>query len=339
MRILVAEDDPISSRVLVRTLERSGYQVDDAADGLAAIEKLKTTAYDALITDWMMPGADGIEVIRWARQNLSHPPAITMVTALTDSAAREHALASGADAFLTKPVKPALVLSELALVLTRRQVSTPEALAAVSAQPVVAEVQSSARGPFPLVAITASTGGPVAVQQLFAAAPLDADAAYVVVIHGPGWMLESCVAMFARATNLPVSLATQGAPILPGTVVVAPGERHIVIVEGAKVELVDSPPVNLVRPAADPLFFTAADIFGSATTAVVLTGLGRDGAKGAAAISEAGGRVFVEDPESATAPHMPKATLALVRSAQALPLRGLALELKNRLKAQREAAA
>ena len=106
---------------------------------------------------------------------------------------------------------------------------------------------------------------------------------------------------------MPLVLAEDDVFAKAGTVYLAPNDHHLSIKAGTfRLRLEKGPQVNYVRPAADPLFRSGADAFGSYGIGVVLTGMGRDGAAGAAHILKAGGTVLVQDPETAVAPGMPK---------------------------------
>ncbi len=102
MRILVAEDDPGLREVLVLGLEDAGYQVNSVERGDDAIDQLKWYEYDVAVIDWRMPGAEGIEVVRWARRQ-DRPTALLMLTARDAPADRIQGLDTGADDYLVKP--------------------------------------------------------------------------------------------------------------------------------------------------------------------------------------------------------------------------------------------
>jgi DNA-binding response OmpR family regulator len=97
MKILIAEDDATSGLLLKTILTKAGYEVERAIDGKAALECLEKAQYDALLTDWMMPRMDGIQLIHHARQLGRHRMPIIVVTALVSEQAKVHALTSGAD--------------------------------------------------------------------------------------------------------------------------------------------------------------------------------------------------------------------------------------------------
>src|SRR3990172_53791 len=102
MRILVAEDDPGLRDVVVLGLTGAGYHVDAVERGDDAIDQLKWYDYDVAIVDWRMPGAEGIDVVAWARRN-QRPTAILMLTARDAPADRIRGLDTGADDYLVKP--------------------------------------------------------------------------------------------------------------------------------------------------------------------------------------------------------------------------------------------
>jgi two-component system chemotaxis response regulator CheB len=170
-----------------------------------------------------------------------------------------------------------------------------------------------------VVGIAASAGGVEALQRLVEHLPADLDAALCVVLHIPSTGRSLLAPILNRATKLTVMLATDGAPLLCGTVYVAPADHHLLI--GAdQIELSSGPKENGVRPAADPMFRSLARSWGSAAVAVVLSGALDDGAAGALAVAQAGGRVIVQDPDDALVPSMPVSALAVTTAHDVLPV-------------------
>ena len=119
-------------------------------------------------------------------------------------------------------------------------------------------------------------------------------------------------------------------PILPGTVYFAPPDYHLLVETDRRLSLSNEEPVNFSRPSIDVLFESAADVYGRTLLALILTGANHDGAQGACAVSEAGGTVLVQTPDSATARMMPASTLAACRNARALSLEDLTEVLASR---------
>lgn len=320
-KILIAEDDTTSALILERTLEKKGYSVAVAPNGMEALAALKRERFDVILTDWMMPKMDGIELIHRVRAEFSTPPLIMVITVLTSASARDHALSAGADDYLGKPYHPREVLSHLETLISRRDQSVSN-----HQDPTVAAVQESP--PFIGICIAASTGGPEAVSNVLKQLALPHEAALFIALHGPAWMFESFVERLNRATSSTVLLAADGVRVAPAHIYVAPGDRHLVIESSPPtLRLRDTPPENYVRPAADPLFRSVAEVFGSQSIAVVLTGMGRDGKAGASVIASAGGVVIVQDPKTAVSPYMPKSVIASGDAQEVLPL----TEIPNRI--------
>lgn len=306
-KILIAEDDGTSALLLERTLVKAGHEVKRAADGVEALELALASRYDALLTDWMMPRMDGLRLITELRGRLKHMPLVMVITALTSTEARHQALETGADDYLAKPYRPVDVITRLDTLFARQgqDRSAPEA------PPLVRT--PARRGVTPdhlAVAVAASTGGPTALREFFRRLPPQPRAAFLVVLHGPEWMIQSFVRSLQAETSMPVMLGAEGMLIEPGTLYLAPGDRHMYVdPEAHNLRLSDAPPINFVKPAADPLFQSVALVYRDCSVGVVLTGLGRDGTRGVQQIHRYGGRVFAQDPRTAVAPAMPSAAI------------------------------
>lgn len=319
MRILIAEDDPVSALLLERTLKRGGYDVLLAKNGTEALDAILSQKFDALVTDWMMPNLDGLELTRRVRATVEPRPLIMMITALTSPEARALALEAGADDYLAKPIEPREVLARLDNCYKRQSQPAP-----VVPKEVAAESGTPAP-PFVGVGIVASTGGPAVLTDIVRALSLETNAAYFIVLHGPPWLVETFVESLKTQTPLPVALVRRNERALPGSIYVAPGDRHMTVEpEHFEIQLSDGPPENFVRPAADPLFRSLACAFGRYGMALVLTGMGRDGSLGAAEIAAAGGLVMAQDPASAVAPSMPETVISLGVAQHVVPLDALA---------------
>jgi two-component system chemotaxis response regulator CheB len=148
-------------------------------------------------------------------------------------------------------------------------------------------------------------------------------AALLVVLHVPAAGGKVLPKILSRAGPLPASAAADGEAPLPGHLYVAPPDCHMLLVD-EKIRLSQGPRHNGHRPAADPLFISAALSSGPHTTAVVLSGTLDDGAAGAAAVERRGGAVVIQDPEESTYDGMPRAAIAATRHAKVLRLPELA---------------
>jgi two-component system, chemotaxis family, protein-glutamate methylesterase/glutaminase len=189
-----------------------------------------------------------------------------------------------------------------------------------------------------VVAVVASTGGPGALAEMLPGLPADLPAAVLVVQHMPAAFTGPLAQRLDRAAAMPVGEAVDGELLLRGRAYVAPGGRHMGLVrdaDGVRVHLTDGDPLWGVRPAADLLFAAAARCFGPAVTAVVMTGMGRDGAEGCRLVRAAGGVVLAQDQASSVIAGMPRAAAPWASSV--LPLEALAAGIA--LAARRQAGA
>jgi two-component system chemotaxis response regulator CheB len=319
MRVLIAEDERTSATTIDLGLRKVGYETVVVRDGDQAIQALAAGTFDIVITDWMMPGRDGIDVIRWIRGKLTPPPIVLMLTSLDDSESRGKALLAGADAFLAKPAPVRAILESIRVLLDRAQQAIPVPSRALPTR------TPAGRVPYVAVAITASTGGPEAILTWLKAFPYIAGASLFLVQHGPRWMLESLSSRIQTETQYQVVLGQSAMPTRSGHLYVAPGEHHMTIDPlTLALELNSNPPENFVRPSADPLFHSIAQTFRANAVGIVLTGLGRDGARGADFMAKHGAGIFIQSPETAVAPSMPQSTLALGIVRKSLPLAELA---------------
>lgn len=181
--------------------------------------------------------------------------------------------------------------------------------------------------------LAASTGGPSALFQLVSDLPADLAAPIVVAQHMlPAWLPHFVVSL-GEYGSLRARTAEEDMPIEPGCIYVAPGDRHLTLARRNHrlvARLDASPPVNGCRPAADPLFVSAASVCRASVLGVVMTGLGVDGLAGARAIAMAGGTVFAQDEDSSDAWGMPGSVVKAGLAHAILPLDQLAPAIAER---------
>ena len=164
--------------------------------------------------------------------------------------------------------------------------------------------------PFVGVVITAGTGSPLNIPKIFDSISKDCPASYFLVQHGPEWMTELLAQQIRLETGFPCHIASQNLQPEEGHIYLAPGDHHMVI---------NPPPkANFMRPSADVLFESASKVFGEFCVAVILSGMGRDGAWGAGTIKA--GAVFVESPGKTSVPSMPRTALDSRVVSASLPL-------------------
>ena len=160
------------------------------------------------------------------------------------------------------------------------------------------------------IVIGASAGGVEVLSPILASLPAGFEPAVLVVLHLPPGRPSGVASLMARHCVLPVLEAVDKQPVARGTVVFAPPDYHLLVEPGGTLALSVDPPVLFSRPAIDPLFESAAAAYGRRLLGLLLTGASTDGSAGAAAIRRAGGTVWVQCPEEASAKLMPTSALA-----------------------------
>jgi two-component system chemotaxis response regulator CheB len=308
-RVLVVDDSVVCRRLLSSILgEAEGIEVvGTAPNGRIALDKIAQLRPDVVVLDIEMPEMDGLSALAEMRRSFPYVRVI-MFSVLTErgASATLDALALGATDYATKPSATADHAESLRAVreqlLPKVRALAARAPAADSLPPPAPPVASEEPR---IVAIAASTGGTDALPELLGALPRTFPLPLVVVQHMPPVFTR----LFARRLDgrlpLPVAEATHGAVLAGGRVYVAPGDYHLEVREGRAL-LQRTAPVHSCRPAADVLFRSVAEEYGPAAVAVVLSGMGRDGAEGASEIRQRGGRVFAQDPASCAVFGMPR---------------------------------
>ena len=324
-RVLVVDDSAFMRRLISEIVESRPefLVVGTARDGSDALAKIRTLMPDIVTLDIEMPGVDGLTALAHIMSEMPRP--VVMLSAAgseTGNALTIKALELGAVEFVRKPSGPVSidlvsVRAELLRALSAASVvrvphgpppvlaERPEARKPREAQPAIPATAA--------VVIAASTGGPKALSEVVAHLPERLAAAVLVVQHMPGDFLNSLARRLSQLGPLPVSVACDDEPVFAGRVYLAPGDRHMqVTLRGnrAVIRISSGPTVCGVRPSADPLFASAAMVFGENLVGVVLTGMGRDGSEGLRAVRAAGGGAIVQDRASSIIYGMPRAALA-----------------------------
>lgn len=324
VRALVVDDSAFMRRLLTDLLESSGQikVVGIARNGIDAVAKNQRLLPDVITLDVEMPEMDGLRALTELMR--TRPVPVVMLSSLTQSGAREtiEALSRGAIDFVGKPSSPQEVLaSELRQeiidkVLNAAQVEVAK-LTPFTPPPAVIPAISQPR-PLPasgedvrLVAIGTSTGGPRALHKVMEQLKPDGKTAYLVVQHMPKGFTRSLAERLDSISELTISEATEG-PVAPDHVYIAPGDYHLnthMIQGRPHIYLTQTAPVNGHRPAVDVLFNSLAAQPGLCKVAVILTGMGSDGAKGLAALKAAGAYTIAEDASTAVIFGMPRAAI------------------------------
>jgi len=338
IRVLVVDDSLFMRAAIAKTLSTGNFEVigqaKDGKDGLAQIIKLQP---DVVTMDFNMPGMNGAECVREVMKQ--RPTPVVMFSAHTKQGAKEtfDALAAGAVDFVTKPagevsVDLSKIADDLIAKLTAAAASKPRA--AMSVAPVrTSGTFSTTKTPLPLGAprvcvIAISTGGPAALSELIPSLPGELKVAVVIVQHMPAGFTAALAERLDAASRVSVREAQTGDRPFPGTVLIAPGDKHLEFDDRGFCVLTDGPMVNGCRPAADVTMMSAARIYERRSLAIVMTGMGKDGAAGALAIKRAGGKTCAQDQASSVIYGMPKAAIDLGAIDEVSPLGDIAAWLR-----------
>jgi two-component system, chemotaxis family, protein-glutamate methylesterase/glutaminase len=348
IRVLIVDDSALVRSLLTDILRSDpGIEVVGVAgDAHVAREKIKLLNPDVLTLDVEMPKMDGITFLK----NLMRlrPMPVVMVSSLTERGADVtlDALAIGAVDYLSKPkIDLAATLKDYSEELiekirtaARASVRALDPQRAAAARPSLSADAVLPRAAKPgylrttdrIIAIGASTGGTEAIKEVLTRMPPDAPG-IVIAQHIP----KAFSTPFARRMNdccqLTVYEAEDGQHLLAGHAYIAPGDRHLLVVrDGARyvLRLDDGLPVNRHKPSVDVLFRSVAQNAGANAIGVILTGMGKDGARGLKEMLDSGSRTIAQDEASSVVWGMPGEAVSLGAAQHVLGLESLAAKIR-----------
>ncbi|MCY1125361.1 chemotaxis-specific protein-glutamate methyltransferase CheB [Frigidibacter sp. RF13] len=331
LRVMVVDDSPTQRRLLAHHLSGDGRieLVASAADCAEAAELLPKARADVLLLDIEMPGCDGLTFLRHLMGERPMPVVILSSLAAAGSAAALEALALGAVDCLEKAAGSyARGPGGLVQRLVSAAAATPAlatrrlklARAARAAARKVSAVASSSGHWERISLVGASTGGVAALEEMLAVFPADGPAV-VVAQHMPPVYVERIAERFERSFLPRVRIARHGERIVPGHVYLAPGKGSHVVLQPLLPLTLGVAPVQGPRghsPSVDRLFASALP-HAAAITAVVLSGMGRDGATGMLDLRALGARTLAQDARTSLIYGMPGAAAALGAAEELLP--------------------
>jgi two-component system chemotaxis response regulator CheB len=364
IRVMVVDDAVVVRRLLTRWIaaEPDMMMVGCARTGREAVEQLESYDPDVVVLDVDMPELDGISALPLLLKK-KRDLVVIMASALTRRGAEIslRALSLGAADYIPKPetapdpstsiefhrelIDKIRSLGRRARFLLRQwkpdgathppeppprqraPLPQPEGTAAFTLRPF-------ALSPPRALLIGSSTGGPQALTTLVGQIGATIERAPILITqHMPPTFTTVLAEHLARSSGRRVSEAEHDEPIVAGGIYVAPGGRHMRVVRGPTgptIALGDDPPVNFCKPSVDPFLSSAAQVWGSSSLALVLTGMGSDGARGAADVAAAGGSVIAQDEETSVVWGMPRSVALAGLCSAILPLCQIAAEV-NRL--------
>lgn len=360
IRVLIVDDSPFMRKALERMLTTEDIQViGSARDGEDALEKIPQLKPDIVTLDVEMPRMDGLACLK--RIMAEFPLPVLMVSSLTQEGATAtlEALAAGALDFIPKETSLASTsilqiqqdLQEKVRKLARsprfRKAAPRPAAPASSAGTIPAMARPAAPAvPRPttagaglaaspvaeVLAIGCSTGGPKALQDLLPGLPKSLPVPVLIVQHMPASFTKPFAERLNGLCQVAVKEAEHGEPARPGTVYIAPGGLHLNYRQrGAQpyLELNPEPAASLHRPSVDVMFLSLAQECTKQLLAVILTGMGNDGARGMEALKAKGAHTLAEAEESCVVYGMPRAAFERGCVDQVAPLPEMAPILRR----------
>ena len=342
IRVLIVDDSVLARKALISALEKApGISVvGEAGDAYEAREKILALEPDVITLDVEMPRMNGLRFLQKLMEH--HPLPVVMLSAVTMRGSQEaiEALEMGAVDVLGKPKTAedvettfqSLVLAVRAAAVSRRieahldgsQVAAPGSRTAFEGV-----------GTERLLAIGASTGGTVAIRNLLEQLPRNIPGT-LIVQHMPEGFTKAFAERLDATCPQEVREACPGDRVQPGVVLVAPGDRHMVLERGMKgwqVQIRKGPRVHFQRPSVDVLFQSVARLAGPAAVGVILTGMGADGAGGLLAMREAGARTIGQEEKTCVVYGMPREAMRMGATEKEVPIWDMGAEILRALRA------
>ena len=350
IRVLVVDDSVVIRRLVTQALSEdpSLEVVGSASNGSIALARIPQLNPDVITLDIEMPEMDGLEALRRLRPSYKELRVI-MFSTLTErgAAVTMEALMLGADDYVAKASNMGALDRSMAslrdeLIPKIKQFFTlqEDASPVPSPQPL-----NGARSVPPptllrpatapkIVVIGVSTGGPTALGQVVPQFPAGFSLPVLIVQHMPPLFTRLLAERLQASSSLRVEEASEGALVETGKILIARGDYHMRVArKGAQtiVVLDQGPPENSCRPAVDVLFRSVEEVYGGATIAAILTGMGYDGARGASILKAAGAYVIAQDEATSVVWGMPGAVVRAGVADAVVPLEGVVPAMLQRM--------
>jgi two-component system, chemotaxis family, protein-glutamate methylesterase/glutaminase len=320
VRVLVVDDSALMRKLIPQILatDSSIQVVGTAMDGNFGLKKIEDLKPQVVTLDLEMPGMGGLEMLKEIMRRHRIPVIVVSSHSTQGASVTLQALSMGAFDFVAKPNDVSARMPQIAQeLITKIKAAAQSRGVKVRPVPEIAPrtqkgMPDSSKLVTRVVAIGVSTGGPHALQYVLSQLPGDFPGSILVVQHMP----EGFTEMFARRLDeicaISIKEAQSGDLLLAGRALICPGSRHLKVKRlplGDVAVLSDDPRVNGHRPSVDVLFKSVAEEFGSKSVAVLMTGMGDDGAQGMGEVKAAGGMTIAQSEDSCVVFGMPKAAI------------------------------
>lgn len=337
VKILLVDDSVVARRVLTHALQDEFEICGYAASAQIALEKIDQLSPDLVVLDIHMPGMSGLELLPILRQ--LHPGLRVVLFSRSTPESMSgcvDALVNGATDFLLKPSDDISLGNSIASI--REQLGRKirllfpgrKLVRAVPQEPAERTPEmsiKSIRRDREVLAIGVSTGGPTALTSVLQQLPRDYHLPIVIVQHMPPVFTSLLANRIRTVTGLDIVEAEEGMRVTPGRAFLAPGNFHMRVVRdsaGVSIATDQGPMECSCRPAVDVLFRSVAEVYGGATVATVLTGMGQDGLRGVQELHRLGAHVIVQDEASSVVWGMPGAVAQAQLAHEVLDINSIA---------------
>lgn len=368
--VLIVDDSALMRNLIAKIIEATPGLVvaDKAMNGLFALQKIPRCNPDVIVLDIEMPEMNGIEFLKERRKlGIEIPVVILSSVAKRGAQITMEALALGASDFITKPsgsistdihtVAGELVRMLVAYGSQYQRIKgkeapsycfdMPERMFEIAAYGAPARMVEPQKPPVPvrspgnmeLVAIGISTGGPNALRELLPQIPGDIGLPIVIVQHMPPGFTEEFANSLDKICQLEVKEAKEGDILKPNRILIAPGDYHITVEKkslAGVVHINQESPENGHRPSADVLFRSVANEYKNHALGVIMTGMGKDGARELGSIHKEGGITLGQDEKTSVVYGMPKVAFEMGHVQEQLPLNCMAGRIYELVKEKRE---
>ncbi len=314
IKVLVVDDSAFMRQIFKKTINNDPELnvIATARNGKKALELIEQKKPDIVTLDIEMPVLNGIDTLKIIRKK--HPEiSVIMLSAMDNKETVLQALEIGAFDFIPKPS------GEISLNIDDIKKQMITKIKAASKSKIFKEDYKTpsknytgikgTKYNYPVIAIGTSSGGPKALKSLLKPLPADLPAAIVIVQHMPEGFTTSLANHLNELANLNVKEASSNDLIKPGTVLLAPGNYHLLITEKGRIRLNQKPKKWGVRPCIDYMMISSAQIYKERVIGVILTGMGHDGALGMKEIKKYNGYGIVEARDTALVYGMPGSTI------------------------------
>jgi two-component system chemotaxis response regulator CheB len=324
IKTLITDDSPLARSIIRNFLENDGSFeiIGEAENGQDGVNKANELAPDLITMDIDMPVMNGLDAILEIRK--FSPCGIVVITTNDTAKMAYNATVNGAHEFYSKDIFTSQMSEQkrMEIINTLKQITFIKEKKDIHTQ----DIHVISPRKINCIVIAASTGGPMALWQLFSNLPETFPVPILLFQHNTSGFDKIFVQWLDEYANLNIILAQEGTIPVKGNIYVAPTEKHLLINDNVLV-FNDSQPVNNQKPAADLLFKSAAASFGDSVISIVLTGMGEDGADGTRSIKKAGGITITQDESSSMIFGMPQAAIETGCVDISLPLNEIAKKL------------